>query len=159
MSKKNNNMRVEHMKAAQAQNPETVYNTIMAEKLSSTIFEMNDAQREHVAFIQSMKSFFSILELSGDIDNYKKLVRIDSMEPMTILDASFFLNAANRLSPNDLGMSLEEYEDFIGRNDSVVLSWNAVVTPMKTVAMRETEVKLTKNIIVPEKKAIIKTLN
>lgn len=153
--KKNNQKMVAHINAAQQQDPEQALNILMAEKLSTTLFETTPEEREHLAWLQRQRKFLSIIELSGQIENYKKLVSLSTEDPMTLLEASFFLNGCNRLRPNDLGMNDEEYISLIERNDQVVIKWNNIVTPMKTAGMKEVMTKLTRNIIMPEPKKII----
>lgn len=111
----------------------------MAEVTSKTMFTLDPEQRKVLAFIQQNQKFLPILALSGELENYKRLVNLSQTEDMTMLDASMFLNAASRLSPNDLGMTIEEYIKYIERTDEVVIYWNVLCTPLQTEAMKEVE--------------------
>lgn len=110
-----------------------------AEILSKNPFTLEPEFRKRLAFIQTNARHLSILELSGDLENYKRLRAMSTTEEMNMLDASTFLNAASRLSPEDLKMTDEEYVQFIERTDEVVIHWNVLATPLNTEAMKEVE--------------------
>lgn len=141
--------------ASEQQNPDDVFTTLIHEKLSTTLFMTTPEQRKHLAYLQSVQRFLSIVELSGQLENYKRLVKLSYNEPMTLMEASYFLNGCNRLRPNDIGMIEEEYVQLIERNDQIVIEWNKIVTPMKTATMKEVMTKMQKNILMPEEKKII----
>lgn len=132
--------------------PTKVFEDMLGERLCKTKFEITPEQRAHIAKIQDPEilKMFSVLEMSGDIDNYQRLLNLNPAEDLTLMDASFFLNAANRLSPADMGKTLSEYVDFLKANDEIVLAWNTIVTPLKTSVMRETRAKLDRKIITPK---------
>lgn len=132
--------------------PTKVFEDMLAVRLCNTKFEITAEQRAHIASIQDPEILvkFSVLEMSGDIENYERLLTLDATEDLTLMDASFFLNAANRLSPADMGKTLSEYVTFLKANDEIVLAWNTIVTPLKTSVMREVRAKLDRKIIAPK---------
>lgn len=135
------------------ENPEQVFNRLLGERLASTIFEVSDDGKEHLLHLQSsaILELLSITDLSGDLSTYKRLVGLEFCAPISLMDASFFLNAASKLSPLSLGLTVQGYVKFIEINDEVVKEWNAIVMPMKTSAMREVQAKMSRQIAIPKK--------
>lgn len=150
--------KVNMQQVSQMLNPEQVMNEILTAKLEAGMFEMTPEQRERIAYVQDRARLLSIVELSGDLPTYRRLIAMERTCEMTLMDASYFINGASKLSPSELGMSLEEYADFIASNDQVVIAWNTQVLPLRTEAMEETQKQMTQaapKIIAPEPKKII----
>lgn len=142
-------MKQNNQQQAQSQDPTTLYNQVLAERLSKTIFDIDNEQRKYIAYIQSFKHCLSYNDLAGNEVGYKRLIELPSNGEINLLDSSFFLNGIDRLSPAIMGISIKEYETIIHKNAELAKLWNKAVIPIKTAVMREVQAKLQRNIIIP----------
>jgi hypothetical protein len=138
------------------QDPTVLFNQMIADKLASTMFAISPEHRVHIATIQEALSCFSFSDLGKDLEGYKKLTSLPLDGELNLLDASFFINGIDRLSPKQLDMSVDYYIQLLEVNSHVAECWNAQVMPIKTAIMREIQAKAQRNIIIPSKGKIHK---
>jgi hypothetical protein len=133
------------------QDPTVLFNQLIAEKLVSTSFAISPEHRVHIATIQERINCISFSDLGKDLEGYKRLVGLALEGDINLLDASFFINGLDRLSPKQLEMSVDYYIQLLEVNSVVAECWNAQVMPIKTSVMREIQAKAQRNIIIPAK--------
>jgi hypothetical protein len=138
------------------QDPTVLFNQMIAEKLAATIFAISKEHRVHIATIQEAVICFSYSELGKDLEGYKRLTSLPLEGEINLLDASFFINGIDRVSPKQLDMSVDYYIQLLEVNSQVAECWNAQVMPIKTAIMREIQAKAQRNIIIPTKGKIHK---
>lgn len=139
------------------QNPMELRDQMLAERLSKQNFELTPEQRELIAITQKPALLMQVPRtlLCGDSQAaYRHLTSLSETEDLNLLQASHFINLHDRVSPTQLGMTLDEYADYLERMQEVIELWNKIVNPMKVAAEREAMAMIAKKIHVPKKKII-----
>lgn len=131
--------------------PQRAFDEVLAKRLSATIFETDDSERELLAFLMqpAILEQVSIAQLVGNSQNYERLIAYTAGEEINMLDVSFFLNLPEKLSPVQAGKTLAEYVEFLNSYVPMIERWNKLVIPMRTAAMKEVQALMTRKIIIP----------
>lgn len=145
-------------KNEQQMNPVQAQEQLLAQRLSAKTFEISKEQRSLIAKLQQPAVLLHVARtmLCGLSQvAYKHLIRLDPTADLTLLEASHFVTLADRMTPVQMGMTLDEYEAFLDDMEAVIDAWNATVEPMKRAAEKEVMTKFSKQILIPKKKNII----
>lgn len=144
------------LEAAQMQNPEQIFNDQLRAWLADNQFDITEDERAVIAQIQDRIHGASAAILGGDLERFKRLHEIGREGEINLLDASCFLNVVERLSPQSMSLSVKDYIELLENASQLATKWNAQVLPKKTSLMREIQAKLSRNIIMPHGKKLIR---
>lgn len=131
------------------QNPMEQFERMFREKLESVKFEM--PSETYPLFTPLWKKIIdvcSLQKLDCDTVTYVRIQKelVHSSDGFTLFSISFLINALTKVSASELGISSDEYSEYLQKSDELAKIWNDKVLPIRNELLSKLQTQASLNV-------------